>query len=120
MSFTSSPPDAAAAVVSPGATDGSLYASFDETAGKSHRAEIQAVDHRAEIEAVDYRATETSAVGELSVSIRKRVQRTTTKIFNDTLQFSFLICFKAKSPNCFRRNNGKPESTFLISYLSLL
>jgi hypothetical protein len=96
MSFTSSPPDAAAAVDSPGATDGSLYASFDETAEKNHRAEIQAVDHRAEIQvvdhraeiqavdhraeiqAVDYRAKETSAVGQLSVSIRKRVQRTTT------------------------------------------
>jgi hypothetical protein len=93
MSFTSSHPDAAAAVVSPGATDGSLYASFDETAAKSHRAEIQAVDHRAEIQAVDHRAEiqavdhraaamtkQTSDVGQLSVSIRQRVQRTTTQI----------------------------------------
>jgi hypothetical protein len=78
MSFTSSHPDAAAAVVSTGATEGSLYASFNETAEKSHRAEIQAADNRAEIQAGDYRATETSAVGQLSVSIRKRVQRTTT------------------------------------------
>jgi hypothetical protein len=56
MSFASSHPDAAAAVVSPGATDGSLYATFDETAAI---------------------ATPASDVGQLSVSIRKRVQRTT-------------------------------------------
>jgi hypothetical protein len=80
MSFTSLHPDAAA-IVSPGAIDGSLYASFEETA-ENHRAEIQAVDHRAEIQAVDHRAaaiaTQTSSVGQLSVSIRKSVQRTTT------------------------------------------
>ncbi len=82
ISFTSSQPDAVA-VVSSGATDGSLYASFDETAEKNHRAEIQAVDHRAEIQVVDHReaamATQTNAVGQLSVSIRKRVQRTTAQ-----------------------------------------